>query len=128
SQSRLLSHIGEAQFARRDQFIAKQPGAGLPVFRGREFGIARLLFFVEHRALNQKNVQIAVVVVIEQGRARAHNFRQIKFSGRACEVLEDEARLRGRFSEERGLRGSKRRKKRRQKKQSQKKKRRTKRS
>jgi len=49
----------------------------------------------EHRALNQVQVEVAVVVVIQQRASLSGHLHEIEFAGHAVEVHEVEARLPG---------------------------------
>src|SRR5262249_30844687 len=52
-------------------------------------------------ALYEKDVQIAVVVVVEQGDAGAHHLREVEVAGRAVDVREGEAGCFRRLDEDR---------------------------
>ena len=49
-------------------------------------------------ARDEQHVEIAVAVVIEQPAARAHDFRKVELAGRSVDVLEPQARGRGRLT------------------------------
>src|ERR1043166_29790 len=78
--SGLFSDVDEAQLAGLRKQVLVEPVAGLPAGWGRGYEFAR----VETRALDEIDVQIAVVVVIKQGHAGAHDLGHIVMAG--CEI------------------------------------------
>ena len=80
SQAGRFGNIGEGEFAARIQVIPEQAVAGFPARRHRD---QRFALRIGRIALDQKNVHIAVVVVVDQRGAGSHHFRQKEFSGGA---------------------------------------------
>jgi hypothetical protein len=56
---------------------------------------------VERTALDEKDVEVAVVVEVEERDARAHHLRQIIATRRSVDVVEDEPGLRRALGKER---------------------------
>ena len=76
------------QPAALDEQVAEKAVSGFPSGRRRK---QRLLARLELAPLHQINVQVAVVVVVEQRHARAHDLRHEVFARGAIEVVEVEA-------------------------------------
>src|SRR5437762_712614 len=98
--------IDEMELAGFGEHVAEQAIAGLPAGWGREFGAPRILRGIKSGALDEVDVEGAIVVVIEERNARAHDFWHEEFADGAVEMMEMEADFGGDFAEERGLRGS----------------------
>ncbi len=77
--------IGERQFARFFEIIPEQAVARLPTRRN---GHQRLALRSGGISLDQINVQVAVVIIVDQRRARSHHFGQKHFAGGAGELPE----------------------------------------
>ena len=95
----LLRDIGEAKRARpvgrHREIVAKEAAGGRRASAG-----------IDRAALDEEDVEVAVVVEVEQRDAGAHHFRQIVLPGRAVDVREHQTGRGGRFDEERvGCRG-----------------------
>ena len=91
---RLLGHVRELQrppLADRRQIVAKESR------RFRAADVAR----GQRAALHDEDIEIAVVVVVEQGDARAHHLGQVVVAGRAVDVREGQSSVRRGFDEER---------------------------
>src|ERR1700730_3674130 len=97
----LLRDIFELKLSGLAQQIPEQPIAGLPSGRGRKLRTARILSRIERRALQQIDVQIAIVVVIEERNARPHDFWHQEVTGCAGEMAELEADFLSHFAKQR---------------------------
>ena len=87
-----LGDVNEAQLSRLGQHVAKQPVPRLPVGWGREEQRPPGL---QRAALDQIHIEIAVVVVVEEGGPGAHDFRHEVLTGRSGDVVEVETDLGG---------------------------------
>ena len=59
---------------------------------------------IKHRSLQQVHIQIAIVVIVKERRARSHNLRHKVFARRAGEVLEVQSGFGSGVTEKRLLR------------------------
>src|SRR5258708_6809086 len=81
-QSGLLGHI----FKRAVLFLVEE---AIPIFRPGFLGDAAFGRWIgERSAIHKKNVETAVVIVVKEGYARAHSFRQVMLRRVRRHVLE----------------------------------------
>ena len=80
----------------RPYVVAKQSRAEWTL-RWRQCGVDD--FPAEHVALNDEDVEVAVVVEVQQRDARRHDFRVVEVAGHAVEVGEVQARFIGAIDE-----------------------------
>src|SRR5439155_3734923 len=71
----------------------------LPAGGRREPRIAQRFSRLEDRALHQKNIQVAIAIVVEESHAGAHDLGQVELAGGSREMLESESGLSSRFPE-----------------------------
>ena len=88
-------HVGEPEAARAvradRQVVAVEPAPERPRPRRRDERVAGGQLRVQHPALDQIGVEVAVVVVVEQPDARGDELRVVETAGRTVEVEEVEA-------------------------------------
>jgi hypothetical protein len=97
----LLGDVGEPELA-----LAVRSDAEVVVEEPRALQRVRLRVRPQRSALHQEDVHPAVVVVVDQGRAGAHDLGHIELAGHAVVVGEDQPALGGTVGEDRNLRGS----------------------
>ena len=88
--SALRGHVGKAQVGRpvrvHVQIVSKEPVSERRLFRRRKEGVVQVLAGSQHLTLHQVDVQIAVVVVVEEGAPGPHHFAEVILSGHSVEV------------------------------------------
>src|SRR5690349_4216933 len=87
TQAGLFGHIHELQLAGFLQHVAEQAIPRLPFGGGREARIAWTLAWFKNSALHQKNIQISVSVVVDEGNPGSHDFGQVELPGCSGEML-----------------------------------------
>ena len=95
-----VGDIGERQLSGWDEIVAEEAVAGRLVLGRRERWW--LVAGVEGGALQEVDVEVAVVVVVEERDAGSGDFRQVVFAGGSGDVLKAEAGCFGGFAEDRG--------------------------
>src|SRR5216683_4604398 len=99
--SGFLSDVHELELSGLAQEVTEEPVAGLPVRRRRKLRFTGILSRVDHRALHHIDVQVAVIVVIEEGDTCSHNFGHVVLPRGTREMTELQPNSFSHFAEQR---------------------------